>query len=92
MEKQDQEIGEAFIRKTPILLMLLLVCFIGATIGFYHLTEKNITIVDGNKEFNIKTRSKTIEEVFIEEKVSLKPEDIVAVSYTHLDVYKRQIL
>ena len=77
MEKQDQEIGEAFIRKTPILLILLLVCIIGATIGFYHLTEKNITIVDGNKEFNIKTRSKTIEEVFIEEKVSLKPEDIV---------------
>ncbi len=78
MEKQDQEAGEAFIKnKTPLLLMLLLVLTIGATIGFYHLTEKNITIVDGNNEVNIKTRGKTIDQVLIEEKISLKPEDIV---------------
>lgn len=78
MEKQTQEAGEAFMKfKRPALLILLCVCFIGAAVGFYHLTEKEITIVDAKEEINIETRSKTIAQVLEEQNISLRPEDIV---------------
>lgn len=64
-------------KKKPVLLMLLSICILGAAVGFYHLTEKNITIVDTKDKINISTRSKTVEQVLEENEISLEPKDVV---------------
>ena len=78
MEKQIQKVAETFKKfKSPIILILLFVCFASATVGIYHLSEKEITIVDNKEKMNIETRSKTIAQVLEEQNIYLKPEDIV---------------
>lgn len=63
--------------RRSILLILLSVFVLSAGAGYYHYKEKSITIVDGEEEITISTRSKTVQEVLREERISLKPEDII---------------
>ncbi|MCR1899520.1 G5 domain-containing protein [Irregularibacter muris] len=77
MENHRQKVRELIGNyKHPILLMLLTVGIITA-VGFYHLTQKDITIIDVKEEIKLTTRSKTVEQVLKEKNISLQDKDIV---------------
>lgn len=75
MEKQNQRVRELFEKhRLSTFLILLSVPFIIA-VGFYHFYEKEISILDHQKEILIKTRKDTISEVLKEQNITLKPKD-----------------
>lgn len=81
MEKQIQRVKQQVKgSKLPILLILLSVIFVGTAVGFYHSSEKEISIVDADDKITIETKSATVSQVLQEKNISLRPEDMVTPS------------
>lgn len=64
------------LNKTFASLIVAFLITLSAALGYSYL-EKSVTVVDGNKEFKVKTFSNTVEELLKEQKITLSKYDKV---------------